>query len=125
PDLATLRREDLVLRGEVPELPLERPDRLLPGRVDELLIGLLGLPLVERIREAPRLDLALERRGEVGVLEERVLEPGREMDLGRLDRRKSMEQIIRERGGAVLDGAGKPGRAGNLAEPQRGPTAET
>src|SRR5512140_2213221 len=38
PDLRGLRGEDLVLRGKLPELPLERADRLLAGRVDELRV---------------------------------------------------------------------------------------
>jgi hypothetical protein len=33
-DLRRLRGEDLVLRGKLPDLPLERADRLLAGRVD-------------------------------------------------------------------------------------------
>src|SRR6187401_3537900 len=38
-DLAPLGGEDLVLRFELPELALERPESLLAGAVDELLIG--------------------------------------------------------------------------------------
>src|SRR6185369_10999711 len=83
-DLATLRGEDLVLRRKLPELALERPDRLLARRVDELLIGLVRLALVEGVREAERLDLAVELGREGRMLEEGVLEPGREVDLGGL-----------------------------------------
>src|SRR5437879_11292967 len=86
-DLPTLGRQDLILRRELPELALERPDRLLPGRVDELLIGLAGLALVRRIRVDPRLDLAMEGDREGRVLEQGVLEPCGEVDLRRLDRR--------------------------------------
>ncbi len=100
--------EDLVLRRQVPQLPLERPDRLLAGRVDELLVGLVGLALVGGVLEAPRLDLAVELLREGRVLVQRVLEPGREVDLGRLDRRESVEQLVRQGRRAVLDGAGQP-----------------
>ena len=50
------------------------------------------------------------------MLVERVLEAGREVDLGRLDRREVVEQLVGQRGRAVLDGAGEPVRAGDLAE---------
>ena len=116
-DLAALGREDLVLGREVPQLALERPDRLLAGRVDELLVGLAVLALVGRVRVAPGLDLAVERLGEGRVLVERVLEPGREVDLGGLDRREAVEQLVGQRRRAVLDGARQPVvTTGHLAE---------
>ena len=59
PDLAPLGGQDLVLRPQLPELALERADRLLAGRVDELLVGLAGLALVGGVGEAPGVDLAL------------------------------------------------------------------
>ena len=78
-----------------------------------------GLALVERVGEAPRLDLAVERLGEGGVLVEQVLEAGREVDLGRLDRREAVEQLVGQGRRAVLDGAGQAVLAGDLAEPRR------
>src|SRR4029079_4322706 len=39
-----------MLVGERPELALERPDRLLPGLVEELLLGLARLALVIAVR---------------------------------------------------------------------------
>src|SRR5260221_2598227 len=59
-NLAPLRSEDLVLGLEIPELALERPNRLLAARLDELLVGLAGLPLIGDLPEAPGLDLAME-----------------------------------------------------------------
>jgi hypothetical protein len=51
-----------------------------------------------------------------GVLE-RVLEAGREVDLGRLDLGELVEQLVGQGGRAVLDRAGQAARAGELAEP--------
>ena len=53
---------------------------------------------------------------ERGVLVERVLEAGREVDLGRLDRREAVEQLVGQRRGAVLDRARQAVLAGDLAE---------
>ena len=103
-DLAPLRGENLVLLRQLPELSLERPEGLLAGRVDELLVGLVRLSLVCGIGVAPRLDLAVEAGRERRVLEECVLKPGREVDLGRLDRREAIEELVRQGLGAVLDG---------------------
>ena len=50
------------------------------------------------------------------MLVERVLEPGREVDLGRLDRREAVEQLVGQGRGAVLDRAGQPVLAGDDAE---------
>src|SRR5487761_2748286 len=116
PDLGALRGEDLVLRGQLPDLALERADCLLAGRVDELRVGHAGLALVGRVREAPRLDLAVELRRERGMLVERVLEAGGKVDLGRLDAREAVEQLVRERARTVLHRAGCPVRPGDLAE---------
>src|SRR3954470_12657022 len=63
-DLAPLRSQDLALGLEVPELALERADGLLARRVHELLVGLARLALIGDVREAPRLDLPVERLGE-------------------------------------------------------------
>ena len=102
--------------GQLPELALERADRLLAGRVDELLVGLARLALVGGVGEAPGLDLAMERLGERRVLVERVLEAGREVDLGGLDRREVMEQLVRQRRRTVLDRTGQTVLAGHDAE---------
>ena len=49
----------------------------------------------------------MERLGKGGVLVQGVLEPGREVDLGRLDGRETVEQLVGQGRGAVLDGAGQ------------------
>ena len=51
-DLPALGGEDLLLRRQVPQLALERADRLLAGRVDELLVGLAVLALVGGVRRS-------------------------------------------------------------------------
>ena len=114
--LAALRREDLVLRIQIPQLPLERPDRLLAGRVDELLVGLVGLALVSRVLEAPFADPFVELLRERRVFVQEVLEPCREVDLRRLDSREVMEQLVRQCRRTMLHGAGKAVRASDLAE---------
>ena len=53
---------------------------------------------------------------ERGVLVERVLEAGREVDLGGLDGREAVEQLVGQRRRAVLDRAGQAVLAGDLAE---------
>ena len=50
------------------------------------------------------------------VVEERVLEPGREVDLGGLDRREAVEQLVGQGRRAVLDRARQPVLAGDDAE---------
>ena len=115
-DLATLAGQDLVLGRELPELALERPDRLLAGRVHELLVGLAGLALVGGVAVAPALDLAVELGREGRVLVERVLEAGREVDLRGLDGREAVEQLVGQGRRAVLDGAGQAVLAGDDAE---------
>src|SRR5262245_57386600 len=57
PELAALGGEDLVLRVQLPQPALERADRLLPGRVQELLLVLPRLALVGRVLAAPGVDL--------------------------------------------------------------------
>ena len=47
----------------------------------------------------------MELGGEGGVLVERVLEPGREVDLGRLDAGEAVEQLVGKGARSVLDGA--------------------
>src|SRR5262245_66477278 len=86
PELQPLIGEDLVLRLEVPELAPERPDGLLAREIDELLVRLVGLALVERVREAPALDLAEEVLRQGGILVEQVLEARRAVDPARLAR---------------------------------------
>src|SRR5215212_71694 len=90
-DLASLGLQDLVLRVELPQLPLERTKGLLARRVDELLVGLAILPLVGGVGHAPALDLGAQRRREGGMVIEQVLETGREVDLGRLGFGEAME----------------------------------
>ena len=51
------------------------------------------------------------------MLVQRVLEARGEVDLGGLDRRKAMEQLVGQRRGPVLDGAGQPVLPGDHAEP--------
>ena len=51
------------------------------------------------------------------VLEEQVLEAGREVDLGRLDRREVVEQLVGQGARPVLDAAGQAVAPGDLAEP--------
>ena len=130
-DLLRLGGEDLVLRLEVPQLALERPERLLARRVHELLVGLVRLALVERVGEAPRLDLLVELARERRVLVEQVLEARREVDLRRLDVAEAMEQLVRQRRGAVLDRAGerrtraarpRPAARGSRSRPRPMPT---
>jgi hypothetical protein len=114
--LAARRGQDLVLRRQVPQLPLEGPDRLLAGRVDELLVGLPFLALVERVLEDPRLDCLVELVRERRMLVERVLETRREVDLGGLDRREAVEQLVGQRRRAVLDGPCQSMRPSDLTE---------
>ncbi len=59
----------------------------------------------------------MERLGERRVLVERVLEPRREVDLRRLDRREVMEQLIGQRRGTVLDGTRQPVRPRHITQP--------
>ena len=58
--------------------------------------------------------MQLGREG--GVVVERVLEAGGEVDLGRLDLREVVEQLVGQRGRAVLHGAGQAVLAADLAE---------
>src|SRR2546426_6746503 len=101
-DLSPLRGQDLVLLRQLPELSLERPQCLFPSRVDELLVGLVRLSLVCGIGEAPRLDLTVEAGRERGMLVQRVLESRGQVDLGRLDGREAVEELVRQRRRAVL-----------------------
>lgn len=59
----------------------------------------------------------MERWRKGRVLVERVLEAGGEMDLGRLDSREAVEELVRQGGGSMLDGAGQAVLASQLAEP--------
>ena len=54
---------------------------------------------------APRLDVRPQVRRELGVVVQRVLEPGREVDLGGLDLGEVVEQLVGQRRGTVLDRA--------------------
>ena len=115
-NLPSLGGEDLFLRGQIPELALERTESLLPGRVDELLLGLAFLALVGGVAEAPLLDGSVELGRERRMLEERVLEARRQVNLGGLDGREMVEEIIGQSRRAVLDGAGEPVLSGDLPE---------
>ena len=53
------------------------------------------------------------------MVEERVLEAGREVDLGGLDLRESVEQLVGQRRGAVLDASARPVPTGGLAQLSR------
>src|SRR5207249_9694515 len=54
--------------------------------------------------EAEVLDPAMELGREGRMLEERVLEPGCQVDLGRLDLGEAVEQLVGERRRSVLHG---------------------
>ena len=58
------------------------------------------------------------------MLVERVLEAGGEVDLGRLDGREAMEELVGQRRGAVLDGAGQAVLAGDRRQPLERPEVE-
>ena len=91
------------LVGEVPELALERADRLLAAGVDELDVRLAFLALVLAVGEDPLLDRLVELGREGRVLEQGVLEAGGEVDLGAAGGRELVEHVVRQRAGAVLD----------------------
>ena len=67
--------------AHAPHPPLERADGLLARLVDELLLGVLRLPLLGRVLANPRVHLGLEIRRELRVLVDHVLKVGREVDL--------------------------------------------
>ncbi len=50
------------------------------------------------------------------MLVERVLEAGGQVDLGRLDLREAVEELVGQGRGAVLDGAGQAVLTGDLTE---------
>ena len=84
---------------------LKGPNRLLARLVDELLLGVLRLPLLGRVLADPRVHLGLQIRRELRVLVDHVLEIGGEVDLAGADARKRVERLGRQRRGAVLHGA--------------------
>src|SRR5438093_4406379 len=71
------------VRWQAPQLALEEAQRLLAGLVEELLVRVAALALVRRHDAQPLVDLALEAGREARVIEQHVLELGREMDLDR------------------------------------------
>jgi hypothetical protein len=105
--LLLLVGDDLVLGRQLPQLALERTERLLARLVDELDVVVRGLALVERVAEAPRLDFVQEIGRERRMVVERVLEARGEVDLGRLDPREAVEELVGQGRRAVLDGAGE------------------
>src|SRR5438067_8814996 len=96
------------VRWEVPQAPLERPDRLLAALVDELLLGVALLPFVLALGPNPLVDLVAHIGRQLRVVEDDVLEVGREVDLDRLARREVPECLGREGRGAVLHRAAQP-----------------
>ncbi len=86
--------------GHVPQLPLERAERLLARLVEELLVGVGRLALVLRVRVEPLVDLGAQRGRQ--MIEQHVLEVRREMDLRRLALREVVERGLRQRRRAVL-----------------------
>src|SRR6188508_1283934 len=55
--LLLLRREDLVLGRQLPQLALEGTEGLLPSLVQEDVFGLAGLALAVAVVDAPGFDL--------------------------------------------------------------------
>src|SRR5574337_2086064 len=78
--------------GKRPDVALEGSDRLLPGLVVELLVGVAGLPLPGRVFVQPGVDPAPEIGRETRVVEDHVLEVGGEVDLARLHPGKVAER---------------------------------
>ena len=95
-----------------PELALERPDRLLPGLVVELLGGVAALPLAGGVLVHPAPHAVAQIGGQLRVVEDDVLEVGGEVDLGGLDAGKVAERVRGQRARAVLH---RPGEAVLLA----------
>ena len=94
--------------ADAPHPPLERADRLLARLVDELLLGVLRLPLFGRVLANPGVHLGLQIGRELRVLVDHVLEIGREMDLAGAGARERVERLGRQRRRAVLHGAAEP-----------------
>jgi fructose/tagatose bisphosphate aldolase len=71
----------------------------------------LEFDVLKRLGEVARKEYglagAVQLLREVGMLIKRVLEAGGQVNLGRLDRREAVEQLVRESRGTVLDGAGQ------------------
>src|SRR5438128_1421852 len=74
---------------QVPDLFLERSDRLLAGLVEELALGLALRLLVRHPLEEPALDFPLQRKRERGMVVDHVLELGGEVNLGAVVFRKA------------------------------------
>jgi len=104
------RRADVLVQR--PEVALERPDRLLPGLVVELLRGVAALPLGGGVLVQPGPYAIAKRGGKLRVIEDDVLEVGGEVDLGSLDAGKVTERVRGKRAGAVLH---RPGQVVFLA----------
>src|SRR2546426_6795990 len=107
--------------GKIPQLPLERSDRLLAALVDELLLGIALLPLVLALGLHPLVELGPQTGGEPRVVEYEVLEVRREMNLDRFAGREVPERFRRARGAPVLPRTAQPGPRARLERerPQR------
>ena len=68
-----------------PQLLLERTDRLLPGLVVELGVGILGLPLTSRMLVEPGVNPGGQVRRKLRVVVNDVLEVGGQVDFTGLD----------------------------------------
>ncbi len=71
-----------------------------------------------------RLDLGVQLGREGGVLVEGVLEARGQVDLRGLDLREAVEELVGQRGGAVLHGTGQTVLAADLAEDLEGVEVE-
>ena len=92
------------VRGQRPQLLLERSDRFLPRLIVKLLVGVGRLPFVLRVGIQPRIHIGAQRGRD--VIEHHGLEVRREMDFRRLEPREIAEGGVGQRGRSVLDRTG-------------------
>ena len=117
-DLLRLGGEDLVLRLEVPSSRLKRPERLLPRRVDELLVGLVGLRSSSAFAKHHASICSCSSRGNAGCSYSRFWKPVARWISAVSTSRNAWNSSSGQRRGAVLDRAREPVLApGDLAEP--------
>src|SRR6185503_10801862 len=93
------------LGRKLPELLLERTQRLFPGLVEELLVRVARLSLILRILTKPVVDLFAQRIGDV-VVQHRLKIRG-QMDLRRLGAWEVVESSVGKSRCAVLNRAGQ------------------
>jgi hypothetical protein len=93
---------------EVPDRFLEGAESLLARLVEELLRRLAGLALGAGMIGQPAVHRLPQQSGECRMIEHHVLEPGRQMNLGRVVFRKDAEILLRKGRCAVLDGSRHP-----------------